>query len=159
MPIQGIQPDGTVHLGVCRSTTSMIFMSISHGAGDQHWQMRQATPSQRSLHQHTAALCRTAGLASSSSLAAAGKHERLCAAAAKLRPERRRSASPDYAGASMHSGARRVLLDSLMWHGMDMAPVGHSSGKRRCISAEALRSDEREHQQRMRCRQASCMHP
>jgi hypothetical protein len=91
-----------------------------------------------------------------------GKHERLCAAA-KLRPERRRSATPDYAGASMHSGARRVLLlDSLVCHRMVMAPVGHSSGKRRC--AEELQSDEtleeeREHKQRLRCRQASRMHP
>ena len=40
----------------------VIFVSISHGAGDQHWQMRQATPSQRSLHQHAAALCMTCWL-------------------------------------------------------------------------------------------------
>jgi hypothetical protein len=88
--------------------------------------------------QHFAGLLARASTSSSSlTLLQAGKHERLCAAAAKLRLERRRSATPDYAGASMHSGARRVLLlDSLVCHGghrMVMAPVGRSSGKRRWL--------------------------
>ena len=128
-----------VHLGICRSTTSVISMSISHRAGDQHWQMRQAASdiasSQTFLscpHQRTTALYSTRARPhlAQPSTADADKHERLCAAAARLRPERRRSATPDYAVASMHSGARRVLIVSTATGLACVPPHGYGASRR-----------------------------
>ena len=96
----------------------------------------------------------------------ASKHERLCAAAAKLRPERRRSATPDYAGASMHGGAssRSTGLACVPPHGKWRQSDAHLENAAALLLAEELQSDkhsrlEREHNQRLRCRQASRMHP
>jgi hypothetical protein len=115
--------------------------------------------------QHFAGLLARAST-SSSSLTAAGKHERLCAAAAKLRPERRRSATPDYAGASMHGGAssRSTGLACVPPHGKWRQSDAHLENAAALLLAEELQSDkhsrlEREHNQRLRCRQASRMHP
>jgi hypothetical protein len=63
----------------------------------------------------------------------------------------------------MHGGARRVLLDSLMWHRMDAWIWRQSDTRLENAAAFLLRHCEVTRESTntvyLRCRQASCMHP